>query len=211
MNRLAFCNQFGNKDETWWNENILFSDETLFQLQPSHQHYIRRPPSSRYKPKFIRPRFHHPVKVMAWGCFCASGVAALEIMPPGTMVNSKRYVDILEKNLPVSMIWSQATMFMHDKAPCHSSKMTTAWLADKHINILPWPGNSPDLNPIENLWSVMKASVHRKSPRTVDELRQVIENVWQTTITPDYCQQLVSSMPGRLKEVKTRKGGTSHY
>jgi len=47
-------------------------------------------------------------------------------------------------------------IFQQDFAPCHKSKSTKQWLTKRNIEILPWPANSPNLNPIENVWNDIK-------------------------------------------------------
>ena len=46
--------------------------------------------------------------------------------------------------------------FQHDSAPCHKSKIVTKYLWESNVNVLEWPGNLPDLNPIWNLWAILK-------------------------------------------------------
>jgi len=53
---------------------------------------------------------------------------------------------------------------MHDGAPAHKSKIVTKFLNDNNINVLKWPGNSPDLNPIENAWNYLKNKVQERKP-----------------------------------------------
>ena len=53
---------------------------------------------------------------------------------------------------------------MHDGTPCHRRKAVKKFLEQKKIKTLEWPGNNPDLNPIENLWCVMKNKVSEKHP-----------------------------------------------
>ena len=70
-----------------------------------------------------------------------------------------------------------------------------------------WPGNSPDLNPIENLWCVMKNKVSEKHPTSLSALQLAIKEVWVKGISSDYCCKLIESMPCRLQEVIKNKEG----
>ena len=57
-----------------------------------------------------------------------------------------------------------------DLAPCHTSKKVTKFFADNDIRVLEWPGNSPDLNPIENLWAIIKQRLRGKDCTTIEKL-----------------------------------------
>jgi transposase len=89
-------------------------------------------------------------------------------------------------------------------------KKTKKWLADKNIPLLDWPGNSPDLNPIENLWHVMKNEVARKDTSSIQKLKDAILQVW-TNFSTSYLENLASSMPKRLQDVLQSKGEPSKY
>jgi transposase len=52
--------------------------------------------------------------------------------------------------------------FQHDLAPCHNSKAVKKFVQENEINMLDWPGNSSDMNPIENLWSIVKKRLGEK-------------------------------------------------
>ena len=67
---------------------------------------------------------------------------------------------------------------MHDGALCHRSKMVKKFLEQKRIQMLEWPENNPDLNPIENLWNLMKNIVLEKHPSSLDALPTSIKEVW---------------------------------
>ena len=90
---------------------------------------------------------------------------------------------------------------MQDGAPCHRSKVVTQFLKSKKIQILDWPGNSPNLNPIENLWTLLKNKVSEKQPAWAIELEKVIKTVWVHELSATYCRSLVESMPEHLEAV----------
>ena len=91
-------------------------------------------------------------------------------------MNGQKYVNLLKNKLEQHIAIHKCKMSMKDGAPCHRSKIVTQFLKSKKIQILDWPGNSPDLNPIENLWTVLK---HKGSEeQSTNTKEEVIAAVW---------------------------------
>ncbi len=67
-------------------------------------------------------------------------------------------------------------IFQQDLAPAHTAKSTKSWLNDHSVGVLDWPANSPDLNPIDNLWSIVKRKMRNKRPKNADELKATVKN-----------------------------------
>ena len=153
----------------------------------------------------------HPPSVMIWGGMSVNGTAGLFFLPSGMTMNGARYVDLLREKLERHMNIHKCTIFMHDGAPCHRSKTVTQFLESKKIQTLDWPGNSPDMNPIENLWTVLKDKVSEKQPTSAMELETAIKEVWASELSAEYCRSLVESMPRRLEAVIKAKGGPTKY
>ena len=99
---------------------------------------------------------------------------------------------------------------MQDSAPCHKSRKTIKWLADHNIAVLDWPGNSPDLNPIENAWAKIKNELEDKDTSSVPCLKEALSLLW-ITMNQDYFKNLAHSMPTRLKKVTEVCGHMTKY
>ena len=77
--------------------------------------------------------------------------------------------------------------------------------------MLEWPGNSPDLNPIENLWSTMKRKVAEQQSSSLLGPQLAIKEIWVKNLDVEYCRKLILSMPKRIKSVIKCKGGHTKY
>ncbi len=110
----------------------------------------------------------------------ASFVFHLEtkVVDSGGKVEKPVYQYILEHFMLLSadQLFKNADfVFQQDLAPAHTAKSTKSWLNDHGVGVLDWPANSPDLNPIENLWGIVKRKIRNKRPKDADELNATVK------------------------------------
>ena len=102
-------------------------------------------------------------------------------------------------------------IFQQDLAPCHTEKIVKKFFDENEISVLEWPGNSPDLNPIENLWAICKQRLRGMDCTTKEKMIKALIEVWyrDPKIILD-CSKLVESMPNRVKMLLKNRGHTNY-
>ncbi len=208
--RLEFARAHADKDEDYW-DSILWSDETKINVFGTDGFKtVWRRKGEEYKKKCMVPTVKHGGgSVLMWGCMSAAGVGELHFIDG--IMNSQMYCSILkEKMLPSLRALGRRALFQHDNDPKHTSKATVGFLKKNRVKVIQWPSMSPDLNPIEHLWGILKRQVEHHSPSSIQSLKEVILEEWKK-IDLAKCCQLVHSMPRRLGAVIKNHGGHTKY
>lgn len=151
---------------------------------------------------------------MIWSCITAEGPGPIYFVE-GTL-RSNQYIDVL-RNVLLPYLDTlehpkEEYIFMQDGAPCHTSISSMDCLNSLELEVLPWPGNSPDFNPIENCWAYLKSKVYSRRNNTIAALKKNIEEVWKN----DHGMRMmikkcVESIPNRIQAAIQAKGGSTKY
>jgi hypothetical protein len=177
-----------------------------------------------YDPKYVIPKasVRPDISIMVWAGVWITGRTNLVIMTRD--VGSKKrgfsaqsYIQALEEGL--LLIYDGTRHFQQDNAPIHRSRKVEAWLLRQRISYIDWPPYSPDLNPIEHVWSLLKARLHsmfpelfilRKNNADIAEFTECLQKAW-AAITQDEIRAIIESLPRRLRAVRDAGGWYTKY
>ncbi len=199
-----------HRDQDW--SNVIFSDESRFCLINDRPVSVRRRKGEEYLPECLNPTMKHGGGgIMVWGCISSKGVGRLYKVN-GT-VNGEYYINILKYCAVPSLnhhFGDGEAIFQQDNAPCHTAKVVQTWMTKNNLTILAWPGNSPDMNPIEHVWDYIADKIKAIHFKNKDELWDRIKIEWNS-IPIDYLTKLYDSMKRRVEAVIKCKGGSTRY
>lgn len=170
-----------------------------------------------YHPKFpvhlfIFLRAKHPVKVHVWGGISWRGKTNIVIFE-GTM-NADGYKHILQQALLpfLNQIYADGHRLMQDNDPKHTSKKVQEFFEEEGVNWWKTPAESPDCNPIENLWHELKEFLRREvKPSCKDELVRGICRFWEDRVDVAKCRKYISHLRKVIPKVIEMKGGPTGY
>jgi len=203
-NRIIFAEE--NIERSW--DDVIFVDECSFQTHSSPQMAYHKEGSERLSNMIPK----HPAKLHVFGGISERGQTDLFIFEEN--LDGAFYVEILQDTLLPSTrrLFGRDTWYLcQDDDPKHVSKLVKDCYCRRKINLVGnWPSASPDLNPIENIWSLMKAYVGRRLPVTINELRLSIQDAWDD-IPLETIQKTIRSLPTRLRSVIEKNGEKIDY
>ncbi len=153
--------------------------------------------------------------VMVWGIFSWHTLGLL--VPIEYRLNTTVYLSIFAVHVHpfmTTVYTSSDGYFQQDNAPRYKAQIISDWFLehDNEFTLLKWPPQSPDLNPIEQLWDVVEREIHIMDVQTTNlqQLCDAIMSIW-TKISEECFQHLVESMPQRIKAVLKAKGDSTRY
>ena len=180
--RVAWAKERKNwsVDAQW--RKWIFSDESQIVIGKNNKIYIWRKDSEVNNPHVISKAPRGRVSLMVWGCICYAGVGTLTHVDGN--INALKYINIIDNNLwpVIARHFPDGNYtFMDDNAPVHRAHVVDEYWETNDINHTEWPAQSPDLNPIENIWLKLKRDIEPQAVNihTKNDLLAAVRHSWE--------------------------------
>ncbi|GFV43210.1 transposable element Tcb1 transposase [Trichonephila clavipes] len=178
--RLDFVKSHVNLSDEFWNA-VIFSNESKFNIFGSDGlQYVWRKPNTELEKQYLTSTVKHGGgSVLVWGCMAANEVGKLCFIVG--IMTAHTYIDILCHNLQSSAQkrgLGTSFVFQQDNDPKHTANLTREWLLHNSLRQLKTPPQSPDINPIENLWHKLDVEVRKHKISSKDELKRILLQEW---------------------------------
>lgn len=158
---------------------------------------------------FLPFRPKHPVKVHVWAGISLKGATQVCIFD--RIMDADLYIEILKSSLLPFLQDFQNHRFMQDNDPKHTSRKAAKFMDENGINWWKTPPESPDINPIENLWHELKEFIRREiKPRTKEELIDGIKDFWKT-VTLAKCTKYIRHLRKVIPKIIEKDGEATGY
>lgn len=218
--RLEWCKAHRHWTLEDW-KRVVWSDETKINRFNSDGRvwaWVRD--GTHLQPQHVKMSVKHGGgSIMLWSAITYAGTGWL-CKIDGNM-DKHLYKNILEdeQNETINYLCRELKLkrsqivFQHDNDPKHTSKLVKAYLQSQDYQVMDWPPQSPDLNPIENMWRLLKIRLNEyETPvNGMQELYERVTEVWYDVITKEECQKVIESMPKRIEQCIKAKGYWTKY
>ena len=169
-----------------WNNAIYIDEAAFYGGDDTHKKWVSA--SEEYSVKRTRANF----KCNVFSLINITGILTFELFEGG--FNNDKFLDILIRNLKfIKQAWGENIILVADNWSVHKNAAAKEFYMKNKIRCIEWPSYSPDLNPIKNLWGLMKEKLSKINIKTKQELKEEIEG--------SFIENCIYSMKKRLKEI----------
>ena len=198
--RLVWCREQLRVNEAF--NDVIVTDECTVQLD-SHSHLCFR---KEHQPRVLKQRAKHPAKLHIWGGISKRG--AISIVMFSGIMNAERLKSVLEVGLLpfIHNHFPGGHRLYHDNDPKHASHLIEDFFEEQQVHWWPTPPESPDLNPIENVWGSLKQYLRNfYKPRNLEQLKNGIQQFW-ATLSPSVCTRYIQHLDKVIPKVVQVQG-----
>ena len=167
---------------------VIWTDKVLFETgSDTRSCYVTRRKNTEIESQYWKPIFKSERSTISiWEAIALRGKSPVHFLRKEGRINSDVYINQVLKQLGLRFynkcVWAKDLMiWMDDGTGYHTSKATTVYRRGVGLIWTDWPAKSPDLNPIENLWRIIKiwVSGQRYRIHLLESMKEVIVEEWK--------------------------------
>lgn len=189
---------------------VVFSDETkINRFRSDGRLWVWKKTSQHLDPRCVEGTIKFGGgNIMVWGCMLGTKLGTLHRIHNRMTANG--YIEILNtsfmENLAKFGVTKENIIMQQDRDPKHTAKITMKWFQENNIEVLDWPPQSPDMNIIGHVWSLVKRKLtqYATDPKSLDELWHRTKGIWES-IKDTELQNIFESLPRRIKNCISAK------
>lgn len=203
--RVSWIQRHLNWRKRKWN-SVVWTDEKVFELYPQKGVLKAKILPDEAPDDFPRPKVQQGgQKVMFWGAVSGKGKIYLDVITES--INSETYSCFLhQKALPaIRQICKKSFILQQDNAPSHRAGLTQTYLEIVRVKVLDWPPQSPDLNPIEEVWLWMATKIKTKHFNNIQELTDYVFYLWNI-LPKDIILSYINKLSSKMNYILEHKG-----
>jgi transposase len=226
LKRWSFSIANYDRPLSYWRKGI-YTDETITRTDLLRRQKLLRKRGERRRLDCIQFTFHSSHEsVMAWaaiGYGFKSPIYFISYEGEGKGFTQQKYNDQILRGPLKEIFETRGDFFcVEDNSKVHGKSDTkrnkgicNATRLECHIHSIYWPPCSPDLNPIENIWRVLKQKLRNRRPHggwKLAELKEALLDIWENEISIErHINKYIDTMPERIAKVRLRKGAPSGW
>lgn len=211
--RLAWARAHRNWGNLEWGR-VLFTDESRFGIHPDSRRVRvwRRPGDINRLRNVQEVHSFRGGTIMVWAGIAIDRRTPLVLVEGNLTAVAYRDVILQDFVVPYAAAAGENFVLQQDNARPHTARVVIEFLADHEIAVLPWPAQSPDMNPIEHAWDMLQRRVLRDGAEFHDrhQLFAALQRAWEDIPQEDF-DNLILSMPRRCRALTTSQGGHTLY
>jgi hypothetical protein len=207
--------EWANVHKDWtiddWRRVVWTGETKINRFGSDGRRYAWKRDDEPVQPRHVQTTVKHGGgNIKLWSCITYNGVGF--IVKIDSILNQELYKEILMQDLPDSLLdycmKEEDIIFQQDNDPKHTARSVQEWFAEQSFEVMVWPSQSPDLNPIENIWALLKKRLYRDYDRPAKGMLAHWDRIHKTwyKITKQECQRVIDTIPERCRQVIAKKG-----
>lgn len=194
---------------------VLFTDESRFRLfRADGRIRVWRAPRQELLLQHVQAADGQGPSLHVWAGISLHRRTQLVFLDRN--VNAATYADLLQTDIrpfmETELNGTENSILQDDNAPPHRAASVLQLKEELGIRTLRWPSRSPDMNPIEHVWSYLKRKITMldHQPQNITQLRQALTTCWNE-MPQSYIRRLILGMPRRVSSLLLARGGYTRY